>query len=192
MNWKTNNLIFCYFLLLYRCYSSVGRQNGRQVVSIGDGCETKKTVIHELLHTLGMFHEQTRMDRGLYVRILWWNMQRGAEKNFAVYNHGVIDSMNFPYDFDSAMHYYNREFTKNGQDTMQSLERPHQRLGNTRGMSKMDVKKISQFYKCYKKKRRPQKAACVDKYQWCSTYVRHCSTKWFAESYCRKTCKICL
>ena len=77
-------------------------------------------------------------------------------------------------------------------NTIRSLERPHQRLGNTRGMSKMDVKKVFQFYKCYKKKRRPQKAECVDKYQWCATYVRHCSTKWFAESYCRKTCKICL
>ena len=60
----------------------LGRQNGRQVVFIGEGCETKKTVIHELLNTLGIFHEQTRMDRGLYVRILWWNLQRGAEQNF--------------------------------------------------------------------------------------------------------------
>lgn len=139
-----------------------------------------------------MFHEQTRMDRGLYVRVLWWNVQHGAEKNFAVYDHGVIDAMDFPYDYASAMHYHNREFTKNGQDTVQSLERPHQRLGNTRGMSKIDVKKVYLFYKCYKKKQRPQKSACKDKYLWCAQYKRHCSTAWFAETYCQKTCQICL
>jgi len=47
------------------------------VLSIGEGCETTKTVVHELLHLLGMFHEQTRYDRDLYVKIFWWNMQRG-------------------------------------------------------------------------------------------------------------------
>jgi len=174
------------------CYSSVGRQNGRQVVSIGEGCETTKTVVHELLHTVGMFHEMSRYDRGLYVKILWWNIQRGAEKNFAVYDHGVIDSMNFPYDFESAMHYYNNEFTKNGHDTIQSLENPKLRIGNYHGMSKMDVKKVYQFYKCYKKKERPQKNECKDKYNWCKKYENHCSTQWFAESYCQKTCKVCL
>ena len=139
-----------------------------------------------------MFHEQTRMDRGLYVKVLWWNVQRGAEKNFAVYDHGVIDSMNFPYDFKSATHYYNNEFTKNGEDTIQSLEYPNQKLGNSYGMSKMDIKKVYQFYKCYKKKQRPRKATCTDKYSWCLKHKQYCYSRYFAQSYCQKTCRVCL
>lgn len=174
------------------CYSSIGRQNGRQTLSIGEGCETMKTVIHELLHTLGMFHEQTRMDRGLYVRVLWWNIQRGAERNFGVYDHGVIDSMNFPYDFKSAMHYHNSDFTKNGDDTIQAIDSPKELLGNDYGMSKTDIKKVYQFYKCYKKKTRPVKAECKDKYSWCGRFKKHCTISWLSDRYCQKTCNICV
>lgn len=89
----------------------------------------------------------------------------GAEDNFAIYNHGVIDSMNFPYDYNSATHYHNTEFTKNGRDTLQSIDQPKQKLGNDYGMSKIDIKKIWQYYKCYKKRTKPHKGKHKQKAQ---------------------------
>lgn len=66
--------------------------------------------------------------------------------------------MNFAYDYNSATHYHNTEFTKNGKDTLQSIDKPGKRLGNDYGMSKTDVKKIWMYYKCYKRRSRPQKS----------------------------------
>ncbi|XP_057297045.1 zinc metalloproteinase nas-6-like [Hydractinia symbiolongicarpus] len=174
------------------CFSSIGRQGGRQKISIGAGCEFTTTVVHELLHALGMFHEQTRLDRNLYVKVLWWNVEEVAKKNFDTYDHGIIDALNYHYDYKSAMHYSNKDFSKNGLDTLQSLEKPFQRLGSDRGMSKLDIKKIYKYYKCYRKKKRPQKEPCKDVMSWCSHYTQHCSTRWFAEEYCQKSCKTCL
>jgi hypothetical protein len=35
------------------------------------------TVMHELLHTLGFWHEQARADRNLHVEIMWENIHEG-------------------------------------------------------------------------------------------------------------------
>src|ERR1700744_4220184 len=71
----------CYQLLasLYmrRCYSLVGRVGGRQELSLGRGCVFHEIIVHELMHTLGFWHEQSRGDRDQYVVIRWENMQPG-------------------------------------------------------------------------------------------------------------------
>ena len=58
-------------------------QVGVQLVSLGAGCVQHGVVLHELLHTLGLWHEQSRLDRDQYVRILWENIRTGKEDNFA-------------------------------------------------------------------------------------------------------------
>lgn len=50
---------------------------GRQVISIGRGCEFKGIVQHEILHALGRVHEQSRPDRNRYVTIHFQNIRRG-------------------------------------------------------------------------------------------------------------------
>lgn len=178
------------FIMDHGCYSSIGRQGGRQIISVGIGCEYVVHVVHEILHTLGMFHEQTRYDRDLYVQVLWWNVQQGAENNFDIYHHGVIDSLKFPYDFRSATHYDNKDFSKNGQDTIQAIGNPRKRLGNSMGMSKIDMRKILTSYKCYEKKA-PKKAPCVNKFSGCHDYRQLCRKRWFATKYCQKECGTC-
>lgn len=58
-------------LLFNRCWSYVGDFQSGQIVSIGERCEYKDTVEHEILHALGFYHEQSRTDRDDYVNI-WW------------------------------------------------------------------------------------------------------------------------
>ena len=67
-------------LYIYRYFCA---QVGVQLVSLGAGCVQHGVVLHELLHTLGLWHEQSRLDRDQYVRILWENIRTGKEDNFA-------------------------------------------------------------------------------------------------------------
>jgi hypothetical protein len=97
------------------CSSTVGRQGGQQFVNLGTGCSTGNA-IHEIGHTIGLWHEQSRQDRDLFVRIQWQNVEAGKEHNF---NQHITDGDDVgPYDYGSIMHYDRKAFSKNGQDTI--------------------------------------------------------------------------
>lgn len=55
---------------------------GVQVVSLDDGCVYHGIVIHEIMHALGFFHEQSRSDRDDYVTIKWENIIKGIDVGF--------------------------------------------------------------------------------------------------------------
>ena len=50
-----------------------------------DGCVYMSVVVHELLHTLGVKHEQSRPDRDDYITIHWDNMKVGLVLNNTLY-----------------------------------------------------------------------------------------------------------
>ena len=58
---------------------------------------------HELLHAMGVFHEQSRMDRDKYVRILTQNIKSPFASQFR--KHQNSDTFGIPYDYKSIMHY---------------------------------------------------------------------------------------
>lgn len=47
-------------------------------MSIGERCDNKAIVEHELLHALGFYHEQSRADRDDYVKIWWDQIEEGG------------------------------------------------------------------------------------------------------------------
>jgi len=59
--------------------------------------------VHEIGHSLGMWHEHMRSDRDDYVRINWENMmpEESAKNNFM-----KMDTLNLAeYNYGSVMHY---------------------------------------------------------------------------------------
>merc|ERR1719318_2065433 len=103
-------------------------------------------------HTLGFYHEQSRVDRDKYVRILWGNIKSGKGYNFNKRNSETIDSLGTPYDFRSMMHYGAAAFGNGiGRVTIQTIDPANQHLiGNNKGFSSIDIKQLNLMYKCSK------------------------------------------
>nr|CAD7444994.1 unnamed protein product [Timema bartmani] len=74
---RTTQQDYVYLLKGAGCSSAVGRQGGSQQVSLGPGCLYKGIIVHELMHAVGFWHEQSRGDRDHFVTVLWDNIQRG-------------------------------------------------------------------------------------------------------------------
>ena len=87
------------------CCSYVGRQTGNmpQGLSIGRGCEKPGTILHELGHAVGFWHEMARPDRDSYIEINWNNIYEYNHDNFEIEPN--VDSRGVSYDPFSIMHY---------------------------------------------------------------------------------------
>nr|QNH72383.1 toxin candidate TRINITY_DN22746_c0_g1_i1 [Pachycerianthus borealis] len=133
------------------CYSNLGRQfsrEGPQEISIGRGCELKGIVMHEIMHSLGFWHEQSRWDRNQYVQINWENVQDGKNHNFNKYFQDDMDFVGAMYDYTSLMHYRNTELSKNGKPTIELIKDPSQPIGQRQGFSQTDVLQLNALYDC--------------------------------------------
>ncbi|KAK7086372.1 hypothetical protein SK128_012174 [Halocaridina rubra] len=130
------------------CYSYVGRIGGRQTINYPQWClDTHGSTLHEMLHALGFYHEQSRFDRDDYVTIMWQNIQSGAENNFNKYDSSVIGGFGESYDYGSVMHYSAYAFSSNGQKTIVTTD-PNAEIGQRVGLSQADLNKLMNMYNC--------------------------------------------
>ena len=61
--------------------------------------------MHEVGHSLGMWHEHSRPDRDDYVQVMWDNVLEGKEANFLKKSWKNTEVHGIGYDLDSIMHY---------------------------------------------------------------------------------------
>ncbi|XP_065051141.1 uncharacterized protein LOC135680862 isoform X2 [Rhopilema esculentum] len=146
---RTTEPSYVHFLKGGGCWSLIGRVGGKQQISVGSGCGHKGVVIHELMHAIGFWHEQSRPDRDKYVKVIYENVLDGYSSQFKKYDKGEIDSLGSPYDYNSVMHYGPRAFSKNGRDTIELVNATFPvKLGQRSGLSDTDIKQIALLYKC--------------------------------------------
>ncbi|XGW28816.1 hypothetical protein V3C99_008537 [Haemonchus contortus] len=131
------------------CFSDVGRAGGRQELSLDDGCMQYDTAIHELMHSVGFYHEHERWDRDNHITILWQNIDKEAYDQFGKVDLTESSYYGQMYDYYSIMHYDSLAFSKNGFETMVA-KRPEMTavIGSAIDFSPIDVLKMNLMYDC--------------------------------------------
>ncbi len=131
------------------CNSMVGRNGGKQHISLGSmGCAKPGVIAHELLHTLGFWHEQSRADRNQYITVNWSNVQSGTEYNFQKASEPTTADNPRPYDYTSIMHYRYSAFSANGLPTITAKDPDvdHTQIGQRKHLSKLDKSNLVKLY----------------------------------------------
>ena len=127
------------------CWSQVGMRGNKQEIGLAAGCGTG-SVIHEIGHAWGLWHEQSRSDRDSHVTINWQNIEAGKEHNF---NQHITDGDDYgAYDYDSIMHYPTWAFSKNGNPTIETIP-PGIPIGQRSSLSAGDIATIHAMYRVW-------------------------------------------
>lgn len=92
------------------CESWVGMVGGAQTIGGSVNCTTT-TILHEMGHALGLFHEQSRADRDTYVNYMEQNIDKPQHGNFDIIPWSAGSGL---YNYASIMEYGAFEFSKDG------------------------------------------------------------------------------
>ncbi|KAJ8314561.1 hypothetical protein KUTeg_006711 [Tegillarca granosa] len=126
------------------CSSPVGVSSGKISINY-PGCTYVGTFFHEMCHTIGMMHEQSRIDRNLQMLVKWANIKNGKQGNFVKSNTKTHDNV----DLHSVMQYSLWSFSKNNEQTITLKNDDYQFLVNSnRNYSFYDIADINYVYQC--------------------------------------------
>ncbi len=136
--------------------SSIGKATTYvQTINVPGGCGTHETVLHEIGHAIGFWHEQSRPDRNIYLTIDWKNVEEDRKSLFGLRHE--VDYQGEKYDYASVMHYNLWAFSSNGEPTLIVNNDARYRaqgspaIGEYTHLSAGDVRMVDKLYKCYNK-----------------------------------------
>lgn len=166
-NWefipRTNQKDYIYFNHSNNgCSAQVGFGRGGQKLSFIDDSCTIGTIIHEISHILGLPHQHQYSNRNNYIRINFENINEKKINNFVILNTTFSLLNNYPYDFESIMHYSLWAFTRNGKQTIQILENSLNlkicSIGSFNELSDIDIQKLNKLcFNCTEKSKEKNK-----------------------------------
>jgi len=125
-------------------YSYIGRQGGKQLLSILNWNNPYK-ISHEIKHALGWGHEQQQVKRDQYVDILFENIPDDKKQHFYINDYGNEGE----YDFDSVMHYYPTDFALPARKSIRAkseFQSYQNKMGQRDHLSEIDLLEIQEFY----------------------------------------------
>ena len=129
------------------CHAEVGTPvfGDGTIVNIGPKCKSFGVITHELLHAAGLWHEQSRSDRDLYVKINFNNIIPDERYNFEKED-GLFSKDIGEYNFSSLMHYGCKDYASDkSKFSIESITGTHP-MGQRVGLSQGDIDAIRAMY----------------------------------------------
>jgi hypothetical protein len=124
------------------CDAFEGRVGGEQTVG-GSGSCTVATILHEMGHTVGVWHEQARPDRNTYVTVNYNAVIKASRSNFdQQFDNEQATNL---FDYASVMEYPAFSFSRNGQPCVETIPAGIP-LSNPTGYSAADIDGILRLY----------------------------------------------
>ncbi|KAK0400970.1 hypothetical protein QR680_015540 [Steinernema hermaphroditum] len=137
------------------CYSPIGRitdtSTVTQDISLGDGCDPPGIAAHEIGHSIGMYHAQSRYDRDQWISVNTSNVEPDNVFNYDEVTSSTNNNFGMRYDYRSIMHYDPEGFAIDPTvPVMQAFDMLAQySMGSSRMPVFTDIVLINDLYKCY-------------------------------------------
>ncbi|XP_023210903.1 bone morphogenetic protein 1-like isoform X2 [Centruroides sculpturatus] len=129
------------------CCSNLGKIKEKQPIILHEKqCTWVSTILHEMAHTMGFYHEQSRPDRDNFIKVLYENIEEKRKYQFRKISSDEADTLGFSYDFNSIMHY--SSFTSSGKEGMKALNKSISLKKPNKKLSKTDIAAANKLYKC--------------------------------------------
>nr|CDJ26728.1 MAM-containing Astacin-like metallopeptidase protein [Tityus serrulatus] len=156
IEWQEQSPEYIFIQDNLECKSELGRQGRRQDLFLSISCRTVGQILHELMHSLGFWHEMNRNDRDDYLEIHWNNIMPGQDFNFNKLHPWEYNHLNTSFDYDSIMMYGSKAYASDNNQSTVTPKTAGVVLKDVRektNLSSIDIIRINRLYQCFGEKR---------------------------------------